>query len=51
MLYGPGNELVTATAMAEAGAHLILISNGRSTPISAPAPTLKISAKTPLAVL
>ncbi len=39
MLYGPGNDLVSATAMTAAGAHLILFSTGRGTPFSAPAPT------------
>ena len=48
MLYGPGNDLVSATAMTAAGAHLILFSTGRGTPFSAPAPTLKISTNTPL---
>ena len=49
MLYGPGNALVSATAMTAAGAHMILFSTGRGTPFSAPAPTLKISTNTPLA--
>ena len=49
MLYGPGNDLVSVTAMTAAGAHLILFSTGRGTPFSAPAPTLKISTNTPLA--
>ena len=49
MLYGPGNDLVSATAMTAAGAHLSLFSPGRGTPFSAPAPTLKISTNTPLA--
>ena len=49
MLDGPGNDLVSATAMTAAGAHLILFSTGRGTPFSAPAPTLKISTNTPLA--
>ena len=49
MLNGPGNDLVSATAMTAAGAHLILFSTGRGTPFSAPAPTLKISTNTPLA--
>ena len=31
MLYGPGNDLVSATAMTAAGAHLILFSTGRGT--------------------
>ncbi len=49
MLYGPGNDLVSATAMTAAGAHLILFSTGRGTPFAAPAPTLKLSTNTPLA--
>ena len=49
MLYGPGNDLVSATAMTAAGAHMILFSTGRGTPFSAPAPTLKIATNTPLA--
>jgi len=49
MLYGPGNDLVSATAMTAAGAHMILFTTGRGTPFSAPAPTLKISTNTPIA--
>lgn len=49
MLYGPGNDLVSATAMTAAGAHLILFSTGRGTPFAAPAPTMKIATNTPLA--
>lgn len=49
MLYGPGNDLVSATALTAAGAHLILFSTGRGTPFGAPAPTLKIATNTPLA--
>ena len=30
MLYGPGNDLVSATAMTAAGAHLILFSDRKS---------------------
>ena len=49
MLYGPGNDLVSATAMTAAGAHLILFTTGRGTPFGAPAPTLKISSNSQLA--
>ncbi len=49
LLYGPGNDLVSATALTAAGAHLILFTTGRGTPFGAPAPTLKISTNTPLA--
>lgn len=49
LLYGPGNDLVSATALTAAGAHLILFTTGRGTPFGAPAPTMKISTNTPLA--
>ena len=49
MLYGPGNDLVSATAMPAAGAHLILFTTGRGTPFGAPAPTLKLSTNSRLA--
>ncbi|MCD7955515.1 MAG: altronate dehydratase family protein [Lachnospiraceae bacterium] len=49
MLYGPGNDLVSATAMTAAGAHLILFTTGRGTPFGAPAPTVKISTNSQLA--
>lgn len=49
MLYGPGNDLVSATAMTAAGAHLILFTTGRGTPFGAPAPTLKLSTNSRLA--
>ncbi len=50
MLYGPGNDLVSCTALTAAGAHLILFTTGRGTPFGAPAPTMKIATNTPLAV-
>ncbi|MBQ4381997.1 MAG: UxaA family hydrolase, partial [Oscillospiraceae bacterium] len=50
MLYGPGNDLVSATALTAAGAHMILFTTGRGTPFGAPAPTMKIATNTPLAV-
>lgn len=49
MLYGPGNDLVSSTAMTAAGAHLILFTTGRGTPFGAPAPTMKIATNTELA--
>lgn len=48
LLYGPGNDLVSATALTAAGAHLILFTTGRGTPFGAPAPTLKLSTNTEL---
>lgn len=49
LLYGPGNDLVSATALTAAGVHLILFSTGRGTPFGAPAPTIKLASNTPLA--
>ncbi len=49
MLYGPGNDLVSSTAMTAAGAHMILFTTGRGTPFGAPAPTLKLATNTQLA--
>ncbi len=49
LLYGPGNDLVSATAMTAAGAHLVLFTTGRGTPFGAPAPTIKIASNSQLA--
>ncbi|MDO5399491.1 MAG: altronate dehydratase family protein [Eubacteriales bacterium] len=49
LLWGPGNDLVSATALTAAGAQLILFTTGRGTPFGAPAPTLKIATNTALA--
>ncbi len=48
MLSGPGNDLVSATALTAAGAHMILFTTGRGTPFGAPAPTVKIATNTQL---
>ena len=48
LLYGPGNDLVSATALTAAGAQLILFTTGRGTPFGAPAKTKKISSNTAL---
>ena len=50
LLYGPGNDLVSSTALTAAGAHMVLFTTGRGTPFGAPAPTVKIATNTPLAV-
>ena len=50
MLYGPGNDLVSSTALTAAGAHMVLFTTGRGTPFGAPAPTMKLSTNTPLAL-
>ena len=49
MMSGPGNDLVSATALAAAGAQIVLFTTGRGTPFGAPVPTLKISTNTTLA--
>ena len=49
LLSAPGNDLVAATALAAAGAQLVLFSTGRGTPFACPVPTVKISSNTPLA--
>ena len=49
MLQTPGNDLVSATGLAAAGAHLILFTTGRGTPFGAPVPTLKLATNTALA--
>ena len=48
MLYGPGNDLVSSTALTAAGCHMVLFTTGRGTPFGAPAPTVKISTNTAL---
>jgi altronate hydrolase len=48
LLYGPGNDLVSATNLTAAGAQMILFTTGRGTPFGAPAPTVKISTNTAL---
>ncbi len=50
LLAGPGNDLVSTTALTAAGAQILLFTTGRGTPFGAPAPTLKISSNTPLAL-
>lgn len=49
LLSGPGNDLVSATALTASGAHLILFTTGRGTPFGAPAPTVKIATNNRLA--
>lgn len=49
LLEGPGNDMVAATALAAAGAQLILFTTGRGTPLSSPVPTVKISSNSDLA--
>jgi len=48
LLNAPGNDGVSSTAMTIAGAHLILFTTGRGTPMGFPVPTIKISTNTDL---
>ncbi|MPN00494.1 Altronate dehydratase [bioreactor metagenome] len=48
LLESPGNDLVASTALAAAGAQIILFTTGRGTPFACPVPTIKISSNTPL---
>lgn len=49
LLSGPGNDLVSSTALAAAGCQMILFSTGRGTPFGTFVPTVKIATNTPLA--
>lgn len=49
LLNGPGNDMVSTTALAAAGAQLVLFSTGRGTPFGGPVPTLKIASNSALA--
>jgi len=49
LLYGPGNDLVSATALAASGAQMVLFTTGRGTPFGSPVPTVKISTNSKLA--
>lgn len=48
LLESPGNDMVAVTALAAAGANLILFTTGRGTPLAGPIPTIKISSNTEL---
>lgn len=49
LLSGPGNDIVSTTALTAAGAHVILFTTGRGTPLGAPVPTVKVASNTMLA--
>ncbi len=49
LVNGPGNDMVAVTNLSASGAHMILFTTGRGTPLSAVVPTVKISTNTPLA--
>ena len=49
LLNGPGNDIVAVTNLMAAGAHVILFTTGRGTPVGGAVPTVKISTNTALA--
>lgn len=49
LLEAPGNDAVSSTALAAAGANLILFTTGRGTPLGFPVPTLKVASNSSLA--
>ncbi len=49
MLEAPGNDAVSSTALAAAGATAILFTTGRGTPLGFPVPTIKIASNSDLA--
>lgn len=49
LLNGPGNDMVAVTNLTAAGAHIILFTTGRGTPLGAPVPTVKVSTNKALA--
>jgi altronate hydrolase len=49
LLEAPGNDAVSSTALAAAGANLVLFTTGRGTPLGFPVPTVKVASNTALA--
>jgi altronate hydrolase len=49
LVQAPGNDGVSATALTAAGAHCVLFTTGRGTPLGVPVPTLKIASNSSLA--
>jgi altronate hydrolase len=49
LLEAPGNDAVSSTALAAAGATMVLFTTGRGTPLGFPVPTVKIASNSALA--
>ena len=49
LLEAPGNDAVSSTALAAAGATVILFTTGRGTPLGFPVPTIKVSSNSEIA--
>lgn len=48
LLWSPGNDLVSSSALAMAGCQIVLFTTGRGTPFGSFVPTMKITSNTPL---
>lgn len=48
LLEGPGNDIVASTALMASGAHLVLFTTGRGTPLGTSVPTIKVSSNSDL---
>ncbi|QSO51542.1 altronate dehydratase [Alicyclobacillus curvatus] len=48
LVQAPGNDMVSVTALIAGGAHVVLFTTGRGTPLGGVVPTLKISTNTAL---
>ena len=46
LLSGPGNDLVSSTALAAAGCQMVLFTTGRGTPFATAVPTVKVATNT-----
>ena len=49
LLYTPGNDIASVSALAAAGAQIILFTTGRGTPLGSPVPVIKIASNSRLA--
>lgn len=49
LISGPGNDIVSTTALTASGAHIILFTTGRGTPLGSPVPTVKVASNTAMA--
>jgi altronate hydrolase len=49
LLEAPGNDAVSSTALAAAGAAMVLFTTGRGTPLGFPVPTIKVASNRALA--
>lgn len=48
LLKGPGNDIIACTALMASGAHIILFTTGRGTPVGSAVPTVKVATNTDL---